>query len=44
MEIIVYVILFASMVPCKIIGLELIGVMQLAYFTLAQQKDVNALL
>jgi hypothetical protein len=44
MEILVYVVFFVSMIPCKVIGLELIGVMQLAYFTLAQQKDVNALL
>ncbi len=32
------------MIPCKIIGLELIGVIQLAYFSLAQQENINVLL
>ena len=31
-----YAILFLSALPCKIIGLELFGVLQLAYFSLAQ--------
>lgn len=44
LEIITYVIFFLSMIPCKIIGLELIGVMQLAYFSLAQQENINVLL
>ena len=33
-----------SMIPAKIVGLELIGVLQLAYFSLAQQENVNILL
>ncbi len=44
LEIITYAIFFLSMIPCKIIGLELIGVMQLAYFSLAQQENINVLL
>lgn len=44
LEIITYVIFFLSMIPCKIIGLELIGVIQLAYFSLAQQENINVLL
>ena len=32
------------MIPAKIIGLELIGVLQLAYFALAQQDNINVLL
>jgi len=43
-EIISYIILFLSAVPCKIVGLELFGVLQLAYFVLAQSNFVNALL
>lgn len=44
LEIITYAILFLSMIPCKIIGLELIGVLQLAYFSLAQQDNINMFL
>ncbi len=33
-----------SLIPAKINGLELMGVLQLAYFSLAQQENVNALL
>ena len=33
-----------SLIPAKINGLELMGVMQLSYFSLAQQENVNALL
>ena len=32
------------MIPAKIVGLELMGVLQLAYFSLAQQENVNILL
>lgn len=44
LEIITFVIFFLSLIPAKIIGLELIGVMQLAYFALAQQDNINILL
>jgi hypothetical protein len=44
MEIITGVVFLLSMIPCKIIGLELIGVLQLAYFSLAQQENINILL
>ena len=37
-------IFFLSLIPAKINGLELMGVLQLAYFSLAQQQNVNALL
>ncbi len=44
LEIATFVIFFLSLIPAKITGLELIGVLQLAYFSLAQQQNVNALL
>ena len=44
LEIATFVIFFLSLIPAKILGLELIGVFQLAYFSLAQQENVNALL
>ncbi len=44
LEIITFVIFFISLIPAKIIGLELTGVLQLAYFSLAQEKNINALL
>lgn len=44
LEIITFVILFLSLIPAKIIGLELTGVLQLAYFSLIQEKNINALL
>jgi hypothetical protein len=43
-EILSYIVLFVSAIPCKIVGLELFGVLQLAYFVLAQSNFVNALL
>ena len=36
-----YVILFASLLSIKIAGLELFGVLQLAYFTLADHEILN---
>ena len=36
--------LFSSVFVGKIVGLELIGVLQLAYFVLAQQENVNIML
>ena len=39
-----FVLLFLSLFFGKIVGLEMMGVMQLAYFALAQQDNVNALL
>jgi hypothetical protein len=44
LEIATFVIFFVSLIPAKINGLELIGVLQLAFFSLSQQKNVNALL
>ena len=44
LEIATFVIFFLSLIPAKINGLELIGVLQLAYFSLAQQQNINALL
>lgn len=36
-----YVALLASVFTCKIIGLELFGVLQLAYFSLAEHSFLN---
>jgi hypothetical protein len=36
LEVMTYITFFISLIPAKIIGLEMIGVLQLAYFTLAQ--------
>ena len=34
----------ASAIPAKIVGIELSGVLQLAFFSLAQQDNINMLL
>jgi hypothetical protein len=44
LEIATFVIFLVSLIPAKINGLELIGVLQLAFFSLSQQHNVNALL
>ena len=41
LQIISYVILFLSLFSCKIIGLELLGVLQLAYFSLGSYDFLN---
>lgn len=44
METASFILLFISMVPGKIIGLELFGVLQLAYFSVGSIDSVNILL
>lgn len=44
LEIASYATLFLTMIPGKIIGLELFGVLQLAYFSLGSIDSVNVLL
>lgn len=39
-----YGVLLISALPCKIIGLELIGVLQLAYLSLANMDNLNTML
>ena len=36
-----YAILFASLISCKIVGIELFGVLQLAFFNLADHDFLN---
>jgi hypothetical protein len=43
-EIASYITLFLTLLPGKIIGLELMGVLQLAYFSLGSIDSVNILL
>lgn len=43
-EIISYVMLVISILSCKIVGLELFGVLQLAYFSLNQNQFLNVYL
>ena len=43
-EIISYVILIISILSCKIVGLELFGVLQLSYFTLSSHSFLNVYL
>ena len=43
-EAISYATLFASLLSCKIVGLELFGVLQLAYFDLAEHDFLNVYL
>lgn len=40
-EVISYAILIASILSCKIVGLELFGVLQIAYFTLSSHSYLN---
>ena len=39
-----YGIMALSVLPCKIVGLEASGVIQLAFFSIASMDDVNVLL
>lgn len=39
-----YGVLILSLIPCKIVGLELFGVLQLAYFSLGSVDEINVLL
>ena len=39
-----YTVLFFSVFSCKIVGLELFGVLQLAYFTLADHSFFHSYL
>ena len=41
MEITSYATLALSTISCKIIGIELFGVMQLSFFTLADNDQIN---
>lgn len=41
---IAYTALFGSVLSCKIVGLELFGVLQLSYFTLADHTFFNSYL
>lgn len=40
-EYISYGLLIASLLSCKIVGLELFGVLQLSYFTLSSHSFLN---
>jgi hypothetical protein len=44
LEIISYAILIFSILSCKIVGLELFGVLQLSYFTLSSHDFLNVYL
>jgi hypothetical protein len=44
LEVVSFTVFALSLAPAKINGLELMGVLQLAYFSLAQQENVNVLL
>lgn len=44
MEVASYTVLLLSLLPGKIIGLELMGVLQLAYFCVGSIDEVNLLL
>lgn len=43
-EILSYIVLFLSIIPAKIVAIELFGVLQLAYFCLANLDQVNVVL
>lgn len=43
-EIVSYVTLLFSLLSCKIVGLELFGVLQLAYFSLSEHTFLNVYL
>ena len=43
-QIISYAILIVSILSCKIVGLELFGVLQLSYFTLSSHSFLNVYL
>lgn len=44
MQYIGYSVLLASLLSCKIVGLELFGVLQLSYFSLAEHSFLNVYL